>query len=603
MAAPNPVWGVHVVCGAVTAALVRRTENGSYEILEVVAERAPHDAEGAVRHARTVLSRRGVAARGALVALPDSDGCLATATMSPEELGLSEHELTNEMYEWTHFEPDQAELRHLRVVHEGRRQERLVAALPRAAYARFIEILETGDASRLGVGFAGAATWRGARAMGLMPGDGFLVATLPRVTEVYAWTGGRARRHVLAIGETELTREATAVDVLARDLLQLSDYHRAQRHEGGGPPTDPRFATAGLAASSPAVHQRLAAVLGPRLVAGAVSDAAAVLAPDAKTPALPLAAFAGAVGAAIEALRPLDERLVLRHIPADLPPYEDPRPKAYAAAAASALIVAAVAVGLLNVGRGGPRMLPSRVDAAAKAASRSTAAAPQTKADETAPPADAGPPPAPAAAAALRVEVAGAGRVRVAWERGRDGRTLLRRFLGRDGGGPDEPAAAVQPLDASAGGCVDDVPGPTGLYAWSLDGRDEVRAFVEVRVEVELLGPGDAGGARFALRRPWRDGTATLPIDVPPGGRLAGADATLAFDSGLRLDAVRTRVESERAVARVPRFQRDGRVERAADGSTVTRERVVERERRIFEVDAAAPDGSRRTWSRKMTDG
>jgi hypothetical protein len=56
-------------------------------------------------------------------------------------------------------------------------------------------------------------------------------------------------------------------------------------------------------------------------------------------------------------------------------------------------------------------------------------------------------------------------------------------------------------------------------------------------------------------------------------------------------------------MARVPRFHADGRVERGADGAAVTGERVVERERRIFEVDAAAPDGSRRTWARKMTDG
>ena len=64
-----------------------------------------------------------------------------------------------------------------------------------------------------------------------------------------------------------------------------------------------------------------------------------------------------------------------------------------------------------------------------------------------------------------------------------------------------------------------------------------------------------------------------------------------------------SRVETERAVARVPRFQPDGRVERGPDGSAVTGERIVERERRIFEVDAAAEGGVRRTWSRKMTDG
>src|SRR5882672_10489662 len=89
MSEVNPVWGVHVVPGAVSAALVRRTESGGYEILEAFAERASEDPAEAVAHASTILSRRGVAARGALVALPDSGGCLVTATIAQEELDLS----------------------------------------------------------------------------------------------------------------------------------------------------------------------------------------------------------------------------------------------------------------------------------------------------------------------------------------------------------------------------------------------------------------------------------------------------------------------------------------------------------------------------------
>ena len=47
MPEPNPVWGVHVVEGAVTAALVRRTDSGGFELLDAIADRAPEDAASA----------------------------------------------------------------------------------------------------------------------------------------------------------------------------------------------------------------------------------------------------------------------------------------------------------------------------------------------------------------------------------------------------------------------------------------------------------------------------------------------------------------------------------------------------------------------------
>src|SRR6185295_5276457 len=126
------------------------------------------------------------------------------------------------------------------------------------------------------VALSGAATWRGARAMGLVPPDGFLVATLPRTTEVYSAPGGRARRRLLPLGENDFARDATAVDVLAHDLAQFADYQRALRRDGDKPPAEPHFALAGLSTTSPAVRARLAAVLGPRLVDGAVADEEAV---------------------------------------------------------------------------------------------------------------------------------------------------------------------------------------------------------------------------------------------------------------------------------------------------------------------------------------
>lgn len=604
----NPVWGIHVVEGAVTAALVRRGGSGGYEILETVAERAAGDAAGAVRVAVAVLTRRGVAHRGAVVALPDANGCLVTATIPPEELDLSEHEISNEMYEWTPFEPDQAELRHLCVVREGRRQERIVAALPRGDYRRFVEILEAADPSRLGVGFAGAATWRGASAMGLVPPGGFLIATLPGVTEVYASQSGRVRRHLLALGETELTRDATAVDLLARDLAQLADYYRALRRGDDKSPIEPRFALAGLATSSPAVRQRLAAVLGPRLADGPASEPAVALAPKSRAPNAPLPAFAGAIGAALEGLRPAQERLVLRHVPTDLPPYRERGPLPYVAAAAAVLVAAAFAASRFGPGTDEPGGTPRRDTARSPAAPEGAApsdAAPERETESPAPATSPAPPvTAPLEAPpALAADTAGAGRVRVRWPAGEEGRVLRRKFLGKDGDGPDGEPVEVRRVGRAAGEVIDDVPGGTGLYSWSLDGAADARVFVEFRVDVELLGPGESGGARFALRRAWRDGTAVLAVDVAPGAQVSGVDGALAFDSGWRLDAIRTRIESERAAVRVPRFRDDGRVERGPDGVPVTGERVLERERRIFEADGVAPDGSRRTWSRKMTDG
>jgi len=602
MPEPAAVWGVHVVDGAVTAALVRANGSGGYEILEAIAERTPPGAAEALRHARAILSRRGVAGRGASVALPDTNGCLVTAAIPPDELDMSEHEISNEMYDWTPFEPDQAELRHLCVLREGRRQERLVAALPRADYRQFLEILETGDASRLGVCFAGASTWRGAKALGLLPPGGFLVTTLPHITEVYAAPGGRARRHLLALGEADLTRDATAVDMLAKDLAQIADYHRSLHRGDDKPPAEPSFVLAGLSATSPAVRQRLAAVLGPRLVDGARDGGIVAAGTKARLPQVPLAALAGAVGAALEALRPVDERLVLRHVPANLPPYRERSRLAYVAVAAVAL----VAGGLVFEHFRGATVPPVRVNPRRPAPETPVRPAEKVPAEKPPPP-----PPAETAPAApseektpsLTADVDAPGRVRVRWPAGAEGRTLRRRYLGRDGERPADAVADVRRIGAAAGEVVDDVPGSAGFYEWTADGAKEAREFVDIRVDVELVGPGDAGGARFSLRRPWREATASLVVDVAPGARVAGDDGVLAFDSGWRLDAVRTRTESERAAVRVPHFLADGRIERGEDGAPVTGERVVERERRIFEADAVGPDGSRRTWLRKMTDG
>lgn len=610
MPEPNPVWGVHVVPGAVTAALVRRTEAGGYEVLEATADRTPPDAAGAVDAARAVLRRRGVAARGAVVALPDVGGCLVTATIPPEELDLSEHEISNEMYEWTPFEPDQAELRHVCVLREGRRQERIVAALPRADYRRCLEILEKGDLSRLGVALAGAATWRGAVAMGLVPADGFLVATLPDVTEVYAWPQGRVRRHLLPVGADDIARDATAIDLLARDLAQLADYHRALRRRDERPPAEPRFALAGLAAASPGVRQRLAAVLGPRLDESSPGEHVVVPAATSRLPDVPLAAFAGAVGAAMEGLRPADQRLVLRHVPANLPPYRE-RSRVALAAGVAAVAAAAVAVALhLNGRTEPPRTPPERmvdpgpvepVAPAATTKANDVAAATEHAAERA--PVDPPPPPPPAETPAVAAEPAGAARIRVRWPDGAARRTLRRAYLGRDGDVSAAEAVDVRTIDAKAGEFVDDVPGAAGVYEYSLDGAEPARADVDVPVEVDLVGPDGTSGARFSLRRPWRGATATVEVRVALDGRVAGKDGALVFESLWTLRGVVTRSESESTLVTVPEFLPDGRIDRDSAGAPRTRDRVVERTRLVFQADCVGEDGARRTWLRKMTDG
>jgi hypothetical protein len=605
MPEPNPVWGVHAVQGAVTAALVRRTEAGGYEILEAIAERAPSDAAGAVDAARAVLRRRGVGARGAVVALPDVTGCLVTATIPPEELDLSEHEIANEMYEWTPFEPDHAELRHLCVLREGRRQERIVTALPRADYRRWLEILEKGDLSRLGVALAGASTWRGALAMGLVPPDGFLVTTLPEVTEIFAWPQGRVRRHLLPVGADDIARDATAIDLLARDLAQLADYHRALRRREDRPPAEPRFALAGLAAASPAIRQRLAAVLGPRLDETSPGERVVVAAQKARLPDVPLAAFAGAVGAAMEGLRPAEDRLVLRHVPANLPPYRERSPVALAALA---VVMAAAGVGVALHVRDGdaPRAEPKAAAPAPVDPAVNAAASPTKSPDETATQrvsAERPPPPPPAETPAVVADEAGPARVRVKWPAGRDGRILRRAYLGRDGAQSRGEPADVRTLGTDAGELVDDVPGASGRYAYSLDGADPAQVEVDVPVETDLLGPDDSIGALFALRRPWRGAVASLQVRVALDGRVAGADGALVFDSRWTLRSVVTRSEAETTLVTVPRFLADGRIERDDSGAPRTRERVVELTRQVFQADCVDEDGARRTWSRKMTDG
>src|SRR5207247_1251540 len=91
------------------------------------------------------------------------------------------------------------------------------------------------------------------------------------------------------------------------------------------------------------------------------------------------------------------------------------------------------------------------------------------------------------AAPPLTANADAAGRVRLRWGDGDDGRVLRRRFLGKDGTARDGLFVEVRRLPGAAGDCVDDIPGGSGVYAWSVGGSSPVRVEVQVPVEIELL--------------------------------------------------------------------------------------------------------------------
>ena len=193
--------------------------------------------------------------------------------------------------------------------------------------------------------------------------------------------------------------------------------------------------------------------------------------------------------------------------------------------------------------------------------------------------------------------------MRVRWPEGGAKRTLRRTYLGRGGDAPRGEPADVRAVGAESGELVDDVPGAAGVYEYSLAGAEAARADVDIPVEVELMGPDGAIGARFSLRRPWRGSSASLEVRVALDGRVEGSDGALVFESAWTLRSVLTRSEAESTLVSVPEFLGDGRIDRDASGAPRTRERVVERTRLVFQADCVDQDGARRTWLRKMTDG
>jgi hypothetical protein len=610
----NPVWGLHAVAGCVSAARLRRAHDGSIAVEEAFVERGGAAADP-VAAAAEILGRRALRGQPAVVALDDFAGCLVTAEVQPNEIGLPDQDLTQALHEWTPFEPGQAEVRHAALPRHGRTEMRLVAAVPSAtvqsaqrALARIVPAPA--------LAFSSVATIRGARAMGLCPADCLLVDVRADATIVFRIEGPHVTRRLLPAGARDAERDLSLATALAHDLRALADAAPASAREGASPSHELPVVLVGPEPRSRAVRVALASTLGGRLVGDAAADDARVKAAvHAHLRDAPLASLCGAVGAALEALEPLHDRLLLRALPADL---SASRRRVPVVAAAGAAFAAVVAAAIALRGRGvtappAPRVAEPAADVADAGADVSLPTAPEAPPDEPArvraQPDET--PRAPEIPGRTAVTPLGAARVRVAWPAGAQGRVLRRS------GAADPVWTDVATLGAEAGSLVDEVAGASQVYGWRIDDGESSFARVEVPVEVVLVGPAPTG-ARFLLRRSWHGTDVEAEVDARPGEPVRATvllpdtsprperDARrvhVVLDPGVRLDAVRTRVEMERSVASVPHFRADGRVERGADGRVVLSEAVVERERRLFEADGTAPDGVRRTWTRKMTDG
>jgi hypothetical protein len=316
-----------------------------------------------------------------------------------------------------------------------------------------------------------------------------------------------------------------------------------------------------------------------------VADARARFASDGRAHHAPLPALAGAVGAALEAMTPPQERLLFRELPADLHAHREHPARPWAAAVG--LTLAALAVyeiwqwtrpSATTEERPAPTKSAADVDSSAEAADTKT----------------------PSAAPALRVESIGPGKVRVSWPGGTEGR-VLRRFGGA--------WTDVVTLSAAAGTVDDEVPGATQSYGWRVDDGDAVFAKVVVPVHVELVRPSGTGGARFELTRSWRGAEFKATVDVAPGepvrttSRCGDPPTDLVFDAGCSLVGVRTRTDSERTPERVPVFRADGHVDRAPDGGALTVERIVSRDVEVLEAECATGEGPPRKWTRRTPRG
>ncbi len=351
MPVPNPLWGIHVAPGAITGALVLRTDDGRFELLSTVVEDAPQLETPLLAAALRFLERKDVRGRAAHLALPDDEGSFVAVELTQEEQFLDDQELVHELFERTPFEPSEGTLV-FRRRDEGAGRDLLVAAMPRATLTRRAETLAGLDRAYHGVGLTGPAFARGAAALGLVGERTMLVDVQPDLTMVTAVASGDIRRYVLPCGRGGLAHDAQP---LARDLLRVARYHADQERGGanGGEIDEadiPVTVFVGPGASK--ARAALAPHLGGRLATSLSGDARVSRRGGTGIDAAEAGAIAAAVGAALEAHAPAADRMALRPPPDDVPEYTAPGAGKKWLVLAAAGVIAAIAIAATQLGGG-----------------------------------------------------------------------------------------------------------------------------------------------------------------------------------------------------------------------------------------------------------
>ncbi len=355
MAAPNPLWGIHLAPGVITAVLVHRTDDGGYEVLDELTDTAPDDDGALLTAGLRAAQRPELRGRAGMIAIPDLNGSLVTAAIPSEELYLTDDEIQRELHDFTPFEPGEG---HLLYAPVGRPEDRefMVSALPVAEIRGRIAALAELDPAYHGAMTAGPAVVRGARSLGLVGETGFVVDVQRDATAVYALDARRVRRYLVATG----SRAGADGDVLARDLLSTITYHRDQQRRDDDPPEEstPVGDVVLVGPEAANVRSMVAERLGTRLAsvdARAESGSAVVGKDGAAVSDETALRLAPAVGAAIEAFQGRGNRIALREPPDDVPEYVENTGRSRTPLVAAALVVVlAAAGGLAFFGSGDP---------------------------------------------------------------------------------------------------------------------------------------------------------------------------------------------------------------------------------------------------------
>jgi len=346
VAEPNPIWGLHLAPGAIAGALVMRTDAG-HEVLETFTSVAPSDAAGLRAAAVALLGRRGIRGRAVLVAAADHACTVRTGQIPSEELYLNDEEIFHQLHDFAPFEPGEG---HLAYVGVGKSDARrfLLAGIPFSAHDEIEKLAGVLDLRYHGIGLATPAMFLGASALGLVGDRGYLIDVQARVTLVLAAERERLRRYLLPVGAEQCAESPDTAALLATDILRATSYHVEQaRREAFADDADqvPDIVFVGPMADR--ARELLGPALGMRLADPALRHGAEhTVTGTAEAPLDDATALAcvGAIGAALEAFRLAEERLVLRHPPSDVPEYYESHSGRWLAAAVVVLVAAALAV-------------------------------------------------------------------------------------------------------------------------------------------------------------------------------------------------------------------------------------------------------------------